>query len=97
MDEFPSPEDVDIARRKALQPAIDRWCASLATQLAEGKEGDELEFVKNEIIRTGVIEKIQSSGQWTVTTGSRSNGRGANYTWIKVTRRNKSTWQPCTE
>ena len=87
MENFVTPEEVDAARRRALQPAIDRWCASIATQLAEGKEGEELEFVENEIIRAGVIEKIQSSGRWIVNTGSRSNGHDGNLLWIKVTRR----------
>lgn len=88
MENFVTPEEVDAARHRTLQPAIDRWCASIATQLAEGKEGEELEFVENEIIRAGVIEKIQSSGRWTVYTGSRSNGHGGNLSWITVIRKN---------
>jgi len=87
MENFVTPEEVDAARRKALQPAIDRWCASLSAQLAEGKEGEELEFVENEIIRAGVIEKIQSSGRWIAFTGIRSNGHGGNLPWIKITRK----------
>ena len=88
MENFVTPEEVDAARRRALQPAIDRWCASIAKELMEeNKEGEEIEFTENEIIRAGVIEKIQSSGRWIVNTGSRSNGHDGNLLWIKVTRR----------
>jgi len=87
MDKFPSPKMVDAARRQTVQPAIDRWCESLAKALVDGQESREIDFTSDEAIKAGVVEKIQESGEWLVNTGSRGDVHGPGKFWIKITRK----------
>lgn len=66
MIKFPTPQDIEVALDAQYAGAVHRWCTSIAKELANGAEGENIEFTNDPRIQRLVKAAIEADGLWTV-------------------------------